>query len=108
MSWKLAIVIVLALLLVSCEESGEVNVGGAEARGEIQVEERDVFGAARDACSSLPLRNIADEVGIEVGNEEALAARFAEPWPADVEETVKDGCLEGLQESGEAGNQQGN
>ncbi len=108
MQWKLALVTVFALLLVACEESGEVNVGGAEARGEIQVEERDVFGAARDACRSLPLRDIADEVGVEVRDEEALAERFAEPWPADLEETVKDGCLQGLQESAESGSPQGN
>ncbi len=104
MSWKLPILALFApLLFVACDESGEVEVGGAEARGEVQIEEQDVFRAARNACNSLPLKELSDELGIETTNEEALADRFAQPWPDDVRATVREGCLEGLQESAAAG-----
>ena len=55
--------------------------------------------AARNACNSLPLKELSDELGVEATKKEALVERFAQPWPDDVQGTVREGCLEGLQES---------
>ena len=97
----MAVVPFVVLALAGCGEDPEVAAAeqGSDVEGRVSMDKSDVEDAARDACGAVPLQQLADELNVDAPRAQTIADRFAEPWPEELRDVVRDGCLAGLEGS---------
>ncbi len=98
---KLKILVVLpiaALALVGCEDAPDVSAreNPSDVGGQVSIEKAEVRDADRSACGAIPLSQLANDLGVDIPEPQTIANRFAKPWPSELEDTVRSGCLAGL------------